>query len=535
VNLTSRIRKIGLATNFYHRKVGDASIRSVAVGLTRRFLRWLWNADVRVYGDTDSMAEGDGNSTLGKDEPKKIYAIDPEGEPVVTEQVLGDLKYSATVGMLPVKDAYGETKAGIFFTAYTVDSPEPRPLTFSFNGGPGSSSVWLHLGALGPKRVKLGDDGEALDAPYDLVDNSESWLSFTDLVFIDPVGTGFSRSLKAEDEESFWGLSGDVDSIADFIRSYLTRFERWMSPLYIAGESYGTTRAAGLSDALMDRGIGLKALVLISSILNFQTARFNRGNDLPFLLFLPTYAATAHFHGKLSKDLQAKPLEELLVEVEEFCESEYLLALNKGSSLSPEKTAETVEKLARFTGLDPLYIELTGLRINIHRFCKELLRKEGRTVGRLDSRYKGIDPIGVSESPEFDPSTVIGPAFTHCLNDYIQRELGYRSKLPYYISNPDKLWARWKWGDAGGGYPDTSEALRRTMSKNKFMRVFIANGYYDLATPYFATRYTLNHMALDPSLLGNITNGYYESGHMMYVHSKELANLKRDVEAFYAD
>ena len=480
------------------------------------------------------MTAGDENLTAKPDEKKETYAIQPEAEPVVTQHSLGDLSYTATVGMLPIKDSLGEIKAGIFYTAYTVDADKPRPLTFSFNGGPGSSSVWLHLGALGPKRVKLGDEGEAVNAPYELVDNPESWLPFTDLVFIDPVGTGFSRSVKRDDEKTFWGLKGDVDSIAEFIRSYLTQCERWLSPLYIAGESYGTTRAAGLSDALMDRGIGLRGLVLISSILNFQTARFNRGNDLPFLLFLPTYTATAHYHRMLPEDLQAKPLGEVLAEVEAFCEGEYLIALNQGSALSSEKRSEITARLARYTGLDPVYVDLTDLRVNIHRFCKELLRKEGRTVGRLDSRYKGIDPSGVSESPEFDPATVITPPFTHCLNDYIQRTLGYKSNLPYYISNPDRLWAAWTWGDAGAGYPDTSEALRRTLSKNGFMRVFIANGYFDLATPYFATRYTINHMGLDPSLQGNIENGYYESGHMMYVHAKELAQLKSDVETFYS-
>jgi len=481
-----------------------------------------------------TVADSENGQSKKADEKKEVYAIQPEAEPIVTEHVLGELKYKATVGMLPIKDSLGEIKAGIFYTAYTVESETPRPLTFSFNGGPGSSSVWLHLGALGPQRVRLGDEGEAVNAPYELVENHESWLPFTDLVFIDPVGTGFSRSVKLDDEKTFWGLKGDVDSIAEFIRSYLTTHQRWLSPLYIAGESYGTTRAAGLSDALMDRGIGLKGLVLISSILNFQTARFVRGNDLPFLLFLPAYTATAHYHQKLPHDLQAKALEEVLSEVEAFCNGEYLIALNQGSSLPSDKRAEIVEKLARYTGLDPMYVDLTDLRINIHRFCKELLRKEGRTVGRLDSRYKGIDPTGVNETPEFDPATVIAPAFTHCINDYVQRVLGYKSNLPYYISNPDRLWANWSWGDAGAGYPDTSEALRRTLSKNSFMRVFIANGYYDLATPYFATRYTLNHMALDQTLQENIENGYYESGHMMYVHVEELVQLRKDVEQFYS-
>jgi carboxypeptidase C (cathepsin A) len=481
------------------------------------------------------VSEANKDAAKKPEEKNETYAIQPDAEPVVTDHSLGNLKYKATVGMLPMKDALGETKAGIFYTCYTVDSGEsdPRPLTFSFNGGPGSSSVWLHLGALGPRRVRLGDDGEAPNAPYELIENPESWLEFTDLVFIDPVGTGFSRSLKLDDEKNYWGLKGDVDSMADFIREFLTRYERWMSPLYIAGESYGTTRAAGLSDALVERGIGLKGLVLISSILNFQTAGFQRGNDLPYLLFLPTYTATAYYHKKLPPDLQAKALSEVLGEVEAFCSEEYLVALNQGSALPAERRNAVAGKIARYTGLDPIYVDLTDLRIQIHRFCKELLRKEGRTVGRLDSRYKGIDPTGVTETPEFDPATVITPPFTHCFNDYVHRILGYQSNLPYYVSNPDRLWQNWTWGDAGAGYPDTSEALRRAMSKNNFMRVFIANGYYDLATPYFATRYTLNHMALDPSLQGNVENGYYESGHMMYVNAKELAQLKADVAEFY--
>jgi carboxypeptidase C (cathepsin A) len=478
------------------------------------------------------MAEDD--KPAKPDEKKEeTYAIEPEAEPKVTEHNLNGLAYRATVGMLPIKDALGNTKAGIFYTAYEVPSDSPRPLTFSFNGGPGSSSVWLHLGALGPKRVRLGDEGEAVPAPYELIDNPDTWLGFTDLVFIDPVGTGFSRSVKKEDEKEFWGLKGDVDSIAEFIRSYLTRTERWLSPLYIAGESYGTTRAAGLSDALLERGIGLQGLVLVSSILNFQTARFQRGNDLPYQLFLPTYTATAYYHQKLPHDLLQRPLIDVLKEVEAFAAGEYLWALNQGSALPAERRDELIQRLSRYTGLDPQYVDLTDLRINIHRFCKELLRKEGRTVGRLDSRYKGIDPTGVNETPEFDPATVISPAYTHCLNDYVQRVLGYQSKLPYYISNPDKLWSSWNWGDAGQGYPDTSEALRRTLSRNNFMKVFIANGYFDLATPYYATQYTLNHMALDQSLQGNISNGYYGSGHMMYVHAQELAALRRDVEAFY--
>jgi len=457
--------------------------------------------------------------------------------PVVTqhELAIGDerLAYSAHAGMLPIRNDDGDPEAGIFYMAYMREGVEDRarrPLMFSFNGGPGSASVWLHLGAIGPKRVETMDDGMP-PPPYRVIPNEHTWLADTDLVFIDPVGTGYSRPKTAEIGKKFWGLQGDVQSVGEFIRLFLTRFGRWSSPLFIVGESYGTTRAAGLAGHLIDRGMALNGIVLVSSILNFQTGRFAKGNDLPYILFLPTYTATAWYHKRLPEDLQ-KDLGATLRQVEEWAAGPYAAALARGDALSAGERNEVIRRLARFTGLSEGYIDETELRIQIHRFCKELLRREKRTVGRLDSRFKGIDALAVTESPDYDPAiAVIMPPYTSAFNDYVRGELKYETDDVYQILGTG-IKSPWDWGSAGNGYPDTSEALRSAFSKNPHMRVFVASGYFDLATPYFATQYTLSHMGLDPSLRGNITTGEYEAGHMMYVHGESLARLKADVSTF---
>jgi carboxypeptidase C (cathepsin A) len=473
-----------------------------------------------------------------KDEKKEeCYPLDVDREPVTTDHQVGDLRYIAHTGMLPLTSPTGEVEAGIFFIAYLKKDPEPgRPLTFSFNGGPGSSSVWLHLGAVGPKRVEMLEDGALPPPPYKLVDNPDTWLHDTDLVFIDPVGTGYSRPKKKEDAEKYWSLKGDIESIGDFIRLFLTRYQRWASPLFLVGESYGTTRAAGLAGHLIERGIAFNGILLVSSILNFQTARFGKGNDLPYILFLPTYTATAWYHGRLDEDLQ-RDLRKALREVEEWAAGEYTLALGRGDSLQGEERREIARKLARYTGLSERYVDLSDLRIGIHRFCKELLRDERRTVGRLDSRFKGIDASGVTDQPDFDPSmTAIRPPYTAMFNDYVRRSLGYVTDVPYNILGEEgKLWEKWNWGSAGEGHPDTSEALREALVKNPWMRLFVASGYYDLATPYFATEYTLDHLGLDPSLRENLRTEYYEAGHMMYVHMESLRKLKANVGQFIAE
>jgi carboxypeptidase C (cathepsin A) len=475
---------------------------------------------------------------LDRTEADKAPAKPAEEPPVVTrhELRLRDrvLRYSVSTGVMPIRNEAGEVEASIFFMAYTAErpgGPEKRPLMFSFNGGPGSSSVWLHLGALGPRRVKMLSDGGLPAPPYQLVDNEHTWLDLTDLVFVDPVGTGFSRAARSELGRKFWGVEGDIQSVGEFIRLYLSRYERWASPLFLVGESYGTTRAAGLAGHLVDRGIAFNGILLVSSILNFQTARFTKGNDLPYVLFLPTYAATAWYHKKLPAEEQAKPLAAFLAEVERWAATDYAEALARGDALPATDRQAVIQRLSRYTGLDPVWLDQTEMRVEIGRFTKELLRDEKRTVGRLDSRFKGMDLLAATERPEFDPSmAAIRPPYTAMFNHYVRTALGYKTDLTYHILGGGI--GPWDWGSAGGGFPDTSDALRSAFAKNPHMRLFVASGYYDLATPYFATEYTLGHMGLDRSLRGQVRTAQYEAGHMMYIHEGELAKLKRDATAF---
>lgn len=475
-----------------------------------------------------------------QDEEMKPSAVETSlPKPVITEHRIdlnpGSLDYLVETGYMPMRDEEGSLKAKIFFMAYTrkdAGEASQRPITFAFNGGPGSSSVWLHLGALGPKRVLMSDEGELLPPPYQLVDNPDTWLTFTDLVFIDPVMTGYSRPAPGEEKGQFHGVEEDVESVAEFIRVYATTRRRWSSPKFIAGESYGTTRAAGLSGQLQQRhGMYLSGLMLVSSVLNFQTLRFRVGNDLPYLLYLPTYTATAWYHGKLPRDLQRLKVEEAIERARRYALSEYALALLQGSDLSRGKRRETADELAKFTGLSREYILRSDLRVPIMRFVKELLRSEGRSVGRLDSRFKGIDRDSAGESFEYDSSysAIQGP-YTAMLNAYVREDLGYENDIPYEI-----LGGRvqpWNWGSSSRGYTNVAETLRGAMSRNPHLHVFVANGYYDLATPFFATEYTFTHLGGDPALRQRVDMAYYPSGHMMYIHKPSLRQLKLDVERF---
>ncbi len=490
-----------------------------------------------------------GAPAIGNQDPEAPKPLDPpatppepppaDEPPVVTKHELriGDkkLQYFATAGLMPLKNDKGEIEARLFFIAYTLDTPEgnrSRPLMFSFNGGPGSSSVWLHLGGLGPRRVRMLDDGAMPPPPFRLIDNEQTWLEETDLVFIDPVDTGYSRASTPELAKQFCGVQEDLESVGEFIRLYLTRYQRWSSPLFLVGESYGTFRSAGLAGHLIEKGIAFNGIVLVSSILNMQTARFDEGNDLPYALFLPTYAATAWYHRKLPPDLQQQGLAATLAEVEAWAAGEYPVALAKGSALGTEERAAVAERLARYTGLSARYVEQSDLRIQIHRFCKELLRDERRTVGRLDSRYTGFDASGVTETPDFDPSlSAIRPPHTAVLNDYLRSELGYETDAEYHILRG----LEWDWGTAKEGYPKTSGALSSAFAKNPYLRLFIASGYYDLATPYFATDYTLRHLALDPAARANVRTEEYAVGHMVYLEKSALRKLKADVASFIAD
>jgi carboxypeptidase C (cathepsin A) len=470
-----------------------------------------------------------------KDEKKPEAPVDRESVTQHAVTIGGQrFEYTAKAGTLVLENEAGEAQASIFYIAYLkkgVPDSAKRPLTFSFNGGPGSASVWLHLGTLGPRRVVMDDEGHALPPPYRLEDNAYSLLDVSDLVFIDPVSTGYSRPAPGKEEKEFHGLDEDIQAVGQFVRRWVSRNQRWDSPKFLIGESYGTTRASALVDHLQQRhGMFFNGVMLVSSILNFGTARFDVGNDLPYPLFLPTYTATAWFHGKLPADL-AGSLQAALDESRDFALGDYWSALAKGDRLSDEERGKTVEKLARLTGLSKEFLERANLRPEIFRFTKELLRTDGKTVGRLDSRFTGFDRDDAGERPEFDPSyaAIQGP-YTGTLNAYVRGELGFESDLDYEILGGRIR--RWSYDDFENRYVNVAENLRAAMAKNPSLRVHVANGYYDLATPFFATEYTFDHLGLPAGLVGNVSMSYYEAGHMMYIRKVELVRLKENLATF---
>jgi len=448
-----------------------------------------------------------------------------------------DVAYTATAGTLLLKQDDGKVRASIYFTAYTRDGvPDVghRPITFAYNGGPGSASAWLHMGAFGPRRVVMEDEGWAPPPPYQIADNNESLLDVTDLVFIDPVSTGFSRPAPDENPASFHGVREDIESVADFIREYIAHFERWSSPKFLAGESYGTTRSAGLARYLQEKlNIYLNGIVLVSSILNFGTARFDVGNDLPYPLFLPTYTATAWYHKKLPADLQGGDLEKAIAESERFATGEYTQALLRGNDLGDAERHQVAQKLARYSGLSETFLENANLRPTIFEFTKELLRSERLTVGRLDSRFKGVDRQAAGERFEFDPASAAfsGP-FAAVFNNYVERELGFRSELNYELLT-DKV-RPWDYRPYDNQYVNVAEDLRYAMSINPNLKVLVNNGYYDLATPFFATQYTFSHLGFDPTYPSRVSMAFYSAGHMMYVRRADREALKANVARFIA-
>jgi carboxypeptidase C (cathepsin A) len=470
-------------------------------------------------------------------QPRPSPSPDREEPPVMVRRstrVAGrTLNYTVTTGFMPIKNAVsGDTEARIFYMAYTLDNPPAgRPLMFSFNGGPGSASVWLHLGALGPKRVKMLDDGLMPPPPYEMVDNEHTWLTETDMVFIDPVGTGYSRAVRPDLASKFFGVNGDIESVGEFIRMYLGRNERWSSPLFLVGESYGTTRAAGLSNHLFERGIGLNGILLVSTVMNFQTIRFADNNDLPLVLILPSYATTAWFHKRLSPQMQAKSVEQIAQEARQFAGNEYLPAMLRIDSLSPAERTSLAARFSALTGLSTDFIERNNFRVELNEFNKELLRSDRRTTGRLDSRFKGIDRDAAGDGPDMDPSmSAIRTPYTAAFNSYVRGDLGFKSDLEYYILGGG-ISSPWNW-NTNNAYADTSIPLKNAMAKNPYMKIFVAQGYYDMATPFYAAEYTISALNLDSQLRRNVSIAYYEAGHMMYIEKNSLKKLKDDAAAF---
>ena len=452
-----------------------------------------------------------------------------------------EIKYTVTTGTMVLKEetsdrekeAEGEKpRAQIFFIAYTKDGVKDksrRPLTFSFNGGPGSASVWLHMGVLGPRRVVMQEDGNLPPPPYKLTDNEYSLLDETDLVFIDPMNTGYSRPVEGQKPKEWHGFKKDIESVGDFIRLYTTRNNRWLSPKFLIGESYGTTRASGLSGFLQDRfGLYLNGIMLVSVVLDFTTLYFYINNDLPFILYLPGYTATAWYHNVLTPH---RPLQTWLKDAEEFALGEYASALLKGDALTKEERGRIVEKVSLYTGISKEFVERSNLRINDQHFFKELLRERGFTVGRLDSRFTGRDRLGVTENAEYDPllTNITGP-YMATFYEYVRNELKFESDLPYETLSG--FVHPWSYADFENQYVNVGETLRAAMTHNPYLKLFVANGYYDLATPYFATEYTFNHLGLDADLRKNISMEYYDAGHMMYIHIPSLRQMKIDLSEF---
>lgn len=443
------------------------------------------------------------------------------------------LSYTATTGRLPIKRGDGKIEAEMFFVAYTLDGQDAarRPLTFAFNGGPGSASVWLHMGALGPKRVVLQQNGFMPAAPYRIEDNPDTILDRSDIVMVDAMGTGYSRAANAELTKKFLGLRGDVLAFGEFVRLYLSRYDRWTSPLFILGESYGTTRAAGLAGYLADRGIAFNGVTLLSMAVDFQTLEWNKSNDLPYILLLPTFNMIAGYHHKLPADL-SQDMAKTRAEVVRWAENDYALALGKGDAMTSDERKKVVEQLARFTGLRPDVVEANNLRIDVPTFTHELLLDQKLVVGRLDGRFSSPDPE--QDRGFYDPSgSAILPPYTSVFNNYVRTELGYKTDMPYKVFAYDEnAFQNWEWGKAVEGFPSTAGGLRSAMIKNPYMKILVMEGHYDLATPFAAADWTMDHLNLDEKYRQNVSYATYESGHMVYIDRNEHNKMKKDLVDF---
>lgn len=439
--------------------------------------------------------------------------------------------YTATAGTLALKSAAGKARANVFFVAYTKDgvAPGTRPIAFAYNGGPGSASVYVHMGLFGPRRVQMADDGFQPAPPYELVDNEESILDVADVVVIDAVTTGWSRMVEGEDGRNFHGVRQDIEAFSDFIRLYLTRFNRWASPKYLMGESYGTVRSAGVSADLQARhGIELNGIVMISSVIDFATLSEAPGNEINTASFLPTYTADAWYHKRLAPELQSQSLAKVLDQSRAFVWGEYMTALVKGSRLTAAERKDMAAKVAKFTGLSSAFVEEANLRVSPGRFRKELLRDKRLTVGRLDGRYTAVDRDAAGESQEFDPSnTALQGAYTAIFSEYAKNELKWETDLPYTTSANVRPWQYEE-----GRYLNLTDNLRTAMARNPFLNVMVVNGYYDMATPFAGSEYTFDHLGFDKTFTDRVSFTYYEGGHMMYTRPNMLKALKADIAAF---
>jgi carboxypeptidase C (cathepsin A) len=477
--------------------------------------------------------------------PEAKPAPEPKEESSITEHSIKiggqTIAYKATASTTLIKDDKGEPTASIFTIAYTrtdkdVKEMSQRPIAFVYNGGPGSSSIWLHMGAFGPRRVVTTDAGPTPPPPFKLVDNAECLLDKTDLVFVDPVGTGFSRAVGKAKDKDFWGIDQDVKSLAQLIATYVSRNGRWNSPKFLIGESYGTFRSAALGNYLQNHnGMYFNGIDLISSVLDLSTLSFPLGNDMPYVFYVPSYAAAA-LYNKMLKD-QPADLNAFLLEARQFASTEYAAALMKGANLPAAEKADIAKKLSRFTGLSEDYLIKADLRVKLSQFRAELQRARGLATGRYDARFSGPETDLLTEYASDDPqSSAVQGAFVAAFNSYVREELKFGKDLTY---NTTADIAEWDWkratpGRRGGfpGAPNVEQDLVDALVTNIHLHVEVENGIYDLATPFFATEYTMTHLGLPENLRKNISLKYYDAGHMMYLHEADLSKLKANVAAF---
>ncbi|MFD2203754.1 S10 family peptidase [Shivajiella indica] len=449
------------------------------------------------------------------------------------------IKYKAIAGEMFLKNSDGEAVAALWSTSYLKEDPNPskRPVTFIFNGGPGSASIWLHMGVFGPKVVNVDSDAKKDDgaAPFEVIHNDLALLDLTDLVFVDPVGTGFSTVIGKGKTEDFWGLTEDARSIAQFIRMWITKHQRWQSPKYIAGESFGTTRAAAVTAVLESGGqaMALNGLILISQALDYQGSTSDHDNIASYFSYFPTMAATAWYHGKAG---QGKKLEDFVQEARDFAYDKYLPSLYKGNQLSTEDKKSLASQIANFLGLDQEYVLRSDNRILTSRFKKELLRVEGKTIGTLDGRYLGEEGDLTADRPTLgDPSSYgIDAAYTAALNDYFSSYLQVKMDRPYLTSN-GAIGSKWNWRPVPQGsywepsYVNVARSLGESMRRNKDLKVMVANGYYDLITPFLDAEYTFARHDIP---MERVKMTYYEGGHMMYNHRPDFEKLVKDIREF---
>ena len=440
----------------------------------------------------------------------------------------GDLSYTATAAQIPLRKDSGEVECKMFYVAYTRDGADisSRPVTFAFNGGPGSATMWLHMGSLGPKRAPMPDDGSLPKPPYSVMDNPDTWLDFTDVVVIDAPGTGYSRIARPDLGTKFFGVTQDIAAFTDFVRNWLKEHHRWSSPIFIAGESYGGIRGSGLSASLVRAGIGVNGFISISGTNSYMTIRGLRGNDSPYVGFFPTMAACAWYHKKLDK--RFRTVEQVVKESQEWIDKEYASVLERGDSLSDQEKDRVAQKMSEFLGISKKYCLGANLKVNEGAFMRELLREEGLQIGRYDGRLVGKEENRVGERGAGDPSDeATTPPFTTAINDYLDRELGIKTDLRYLNSGNVRPWA-----ETEGTYSETASDLSRLLLRNKHFRVLYCGGYYDMACPINATIFTVNHMGLDKETRSHISYAYYPAGHMMYIEKMSRQKFHDDVAEF---